>query len=156
MGFFSIFDRFRSAQQHFSEADEQRIVEAIQAAEMRTSGEIRIFIEHRCRFVDPVDRAAELFFGLKMEQTQDRNGVLIYIAMKDHQLAVFGDEGIHRIVGSAFWNQEVAKILKDFGTQHYVDGITGIIRDIGEVLQEKFPYHSEDRNELPDNIIFGR
>ena len=111
MGLLSIFDRFRSAQQHFSEADEQRIVEAIRAAEMRTSGEIRIYIEHRCRFVDPVDRAAELFFGLKMEQTQDRNGVLIYIARKDHQRAVFGDEGIHRIVGSAFWNGEVAKIL---------------------------------------------
>lgn len=156
MGLLSIFDRFRSAQQHFSEADEQRIVDAIRAAEMRTSGEIRIFIEHKCRFVDPVDRAAELFFGLKMEQTQDRNGVLIYLAMKDRQLAVFGDEGIHRIVGSAFWNSEVAKILAAFGEQHYVDGIIGIIGDIGEVLQEKFPYHSEDRNELPDHIIFGR
>jgi uncharacterized membrane protein len=156
MGLFSIFDWFRSAQQHFSEADEQRIVEAIRQAEMRTSGEIRIYIEHRCKFVDPVDRAAELFFGLKMDQTQDRNGVLIYLAMKDRQLAIFGDEGIHRIVGSEFWNREVAKILAEFGSRHYVDGITVIIRDIGEVLQEKFPYHSEDRNELPDNIIFGR
>jgi uncharacterized membrane protein len=156
MGLFSIFDRFRSAQQHFSEADEQRIVEAIRQAEMRTSGEIRIYIEHRCKFVDPVDRAAELFFGLQMEQTQDRNGVLIYLAMKDRQLAVFGDEGIHRIVGSEFWNREVAKILAEFGALHYVDGITTIIHDIGDVLQEKFPYHSEDRNELPDNIIFGR
>lgn len=156
MGLFSIFDRFRSAQQHFSEADEQRIVEAIQQAERRTSGEIRIYIEHRCKFVDPVDRAAELFFGLRMEETQDRNGVLIYLAMKDRQLAIFGDEGIHQIVGSEFWNREVAKILAEFGTLHYVDGITAIIRDIGEVLQEKFPYHSEDRNELPDNIIFGR
>jgi uncharacterized membrane protein len=156
MGLFSIFDRFRSAQQHFSEADEQRIVEAIRQAEMRTSGEIRIYIEHRCKFVDPVDRAAELFFGLQMEQTQDRNGVLIYLAMKDRQLAVFGDEGIHRIVGSEFWNREVAKILAEFGALHYVDGITTIIHDIGEVVQEKFPYHSEDRNELPDNIIFGR
>jgi uncharacterized membrane protein len=91
-----------------------------------------------------------------MEQTQDRNGVLIYLAMKDRQLAVFGDEGIHRIVGSEFWNREVAKILAEFGALHYVDGITTIIHDIGEVLQEKFPYHSEDRNELPDNIIFGR
>lgn len=156
MGLFSIFNRFRSAQQHFSEADEQRIVEAIRQAEMRTSGEIRIYIEHRCKYVDPVDRAAELFFGLEMEKTQDRNGVLIYLAMKDRQLAIFGDEGIHRIVGSEFWNREVAKILAEFGALHYVDGITSIIHDIGEVLQEKFPYHSEDRNELPDNIIFGR
>jgi uncharacterized membrane protein len=156
MGLLSIFDRFRSAQQHFSEADEQRIVEAIRAAEMRTSGEIRIYIESRCRYVDPVDRAVELFFGLQMEKTVDRNGVLLYFAMKDRQLAIFGDEGIHHIVGTEFWNSEVANILSEFRSDHYADGIIGIVKDIGAVLQEKFPYHSEDKNELPDNIIFGR
>ena len=131
------------------------MVEAIRSAEKRTSGEIRVFVENRCRFMDPVDRAAEIFFRLKMENTEDRNGVLIYIAMKDRQLAIFGDEGIHRSVGSAFWNQEVAKILREFNAEHYVEGIMEIIHDIGEVLTEKFPYEKEDRNELPDNIVFG-
>lgn len=156
MSLLSVFGLFRTTQQHFSEADEQRIVEAIRAAEMRTSGEIRIYIESRCRFVDPVDRAAEVFFGLQMEKTADRNGVLLYFAMKDRQLAIFGDEGIHRIVGTLFWNGEVAKILSEFRSDHHADGIIGIVQDIGAVLQEKFPYHSEDKNELPDNIIFGR
>lgn len=140
----------------FSPADEERIVEAIRKAEKRTSGEIRVFVESRCRFVDPVDRAAEVFFGLKMENTEDRNGVIIYVAMKDHQLAIFGDAGIHREVGGEFWNLEVQKIIREFNAEHYVDGIIRIVQDLGEVLCEKFPYEREDRNELPDNIVFGQ
>ena len=131
-------------------------MEAIRLAEKHTSGEIRVFVESRCRFVDPVDRAAEVFFQLKMENTEDRNGVLIYVAAKDRQLAIFGDEGIYRAVGTAFWLTEVSKILGAFNAEHYVDGIITIIRDLGEVLSVKFPYEREDRNELPDNIVFGQ
>lgn len=152
----SIFSFKRNARSLFNPAEEERIVSAIRAAELRTSGEIRVFIESRCRFVDPVDRAAEVFFGLKMEQTEDRNGVLLYVAMKDHQLAVFGDEGIHKIVGSEFWYKEVDKILKEFNAAHYVDGIIEIVKDIGEALVKHFPYEQEDKNELPDNIVFGQ
>ena len=153
MAFFSFS---KGARNSFNPEQEERIVAAIRAAELRTSGEIRVFIESRCRFVDPVDRAAEVFFGLKMEQTEDRNGVLLYVAMKDHQLAVFGDEGIHRIVGSEFWNKEVEKILNEFNAAHYVDGIIEIVNDIGEALVKHFPYEQEDKNELPDNIVFGQ
>lgn len=152
----SIFS-FKSGARHlFNPADEERIVSAIRAAEKRTSGEIRVFIESKCRFVDPVDRAAEVFFGLKMEQTEDRNGVVLYVAMKHHQLAIFGDEGIHKIVGSEFWNTEVQKILQEFNAENYVDGIITIVRDIGEALVKHFPYEQEDKNELPDNIVFGQ
>ena len=151
----SIFSFKSSSRSLFNPADEERIVAAIRAAEKRTSGEIRVFIESKCRFVDPVDRAAEVFFGLKMEQTEDRNGVILYVAMKHHQLAIFGDEGIHKIVGTEFWNSEVQKILREFNAAHYVDGIITIVNDIGEALVKHFPYEQEDKNELPDNIVFG-
>lgn len=150
----SIFQR-RNAQSHFSPADEERVVAAIREAEARTSGEIRVYIESRCRYVDPVDRARELFQGLQMDRTQDRNGVLLYLAMKDRQLAVFGDEGIHARVGSAYWNAEVAKMLAAFREDHKVDGLVTIVRDIGEALVAHFPYQRDDRNELPDNLVFG-
>ena len=152
----SIFSFKSGARSLFNPADEERIVAAIRAAEKRTSGEIRVFIESKCRFVDPVDRAAEVFFGLKMEQTEDRNGVILYVAMKHHQLAIFGDEGIHKIVGTEFWNAEVQKILREFNAEHYVDGIIAIVNDIGEALVKHFPYEQEDKNELPDNIVFGQ
>lgn len=140
----------------FTPQERERIVAAVRAAEQRTSGEIRIFIESRCSYVDPLERAAEIFFGLKMEQTEDRNAVLLYIAMKDHQLAIFGDQGIHEKVGSAFWNAEVKQICSEFQAEHIADGIVHIVTDIGEALVHHFPYHNEDRNELPDDIVFGR
>lgn len=153
-----MFSLFRKKAIHFfSKADNERIVEAIQQMERLTSGEIRIYIESRCRFVDPVDRAIELFYGLKMDQTEEHNGVLLYIAIKDHQLAIFGDEGIHKKVGTAFWNEEVKHILSEFNADHYADGIIQIVREVGEALQSHFPYHGEeDKNQLPDEIIFGR
>jgi uncharacterized membrane protein len=151
-----IFSRLFPSKPFFTDEEQQRIVAAIRASEKRTSGELRVFVESRCSYVSAVDRAAEIFFGLKMEKTEDRNGVLLYIAMKDHQLAIFGDKGIHEKVGTEFWNREVRKILGEFSKHHYSDGIVTILTEIGEALVTHFPYENEDRNELPDDIVFGR
>ncbi|MDX2048904.1 MAG: TPM domain-containing protein [Chitinophagaceae bacterium] len=150
-----IFSPFRK-KSFFTHEEEEKIVQAIRNAERMTSGEVRLYVESRCRFVDPVDRAAEVFYGLKMDQTDDRNGVLVYVAMKDHQLAIYGDEGIHKKVGGDFWRTEVEKMISDFNTTDYTQGIIHIVNDIGEALHKHFPYmKDEDKNELPDNIVFG-
>lgn len=151
---FSIFSK--KAKHFFSAEENQRIVAAIREAERLTSGEIRIYVESRCRFVNPVDRAAEIFYGLKMDKTELRNGVILYIAVKDHQLAIFGDEGIHQKVGDAFWNKEVNQILSEFNAAHFCEGIIQIVIEVGDALKTHFPYNAEtDRNELPDEIVFG-
>lgn len=152
----NILSRLFPAKPFFTDEEQQRIVAAIRAAEKRTSGEIRVYIESKCSYVDAVNRAAEIFFGLKMENTEDRNGVLLYIAVKDKQLAIFGDTGIHQKVGTEFWNKEVRNILSEFSKQHYADGIVRIVTEIGEALVTHFPYENEDRNELPDDIVFGK
>jgi uncharacterized membrane protein len=141
---------------YFSEAEKLQIRDAVQAAEKQTSGEIRVFVESHCEYIDPVRRAKELFLQLSMQQTAERNGVLLYIAMKDRQLAVYGDEGIHQKVGSAFWNRQVQDMLQHFNRQNYVAGISNIIHAIGEALRSHFPYNAEtDTNELPDDMVFG-
>ena len=140
-----------------SQEENERIVAAIRQSEQATSGEIRVYIESRCRFVDPLDRAVELFFGLKMEKTEQRNGVLLYIALKDRQLAIFGDEGIHQKVGTAFWDREIRNMLNAFNAAHFADGIVNIVTEVGNALREHFPYDAAtDRNELPDEIVFGK
>ncbi len=140
----------------FTPAEKAQIVEAVRNAERRTSGEVRVFVESRCRFVDPLDRAAEIFFGLKMNETTDRNAVLLYIAMKDRQLAVFGDEGIHKKVGTEYWNKEVNLLISKFNSANYGEGIGQCVKDIGEALHHYFPFDNDtDKNELPDEIIFG-
>jgi uncharacterized membrane protein len=140
----------------FSAEEKQRVVEAVRNAEQMTSGEVRVFIENRCSYMDAIDRAVEIFYQLKMDKTDDRNGVLVYVAIKDHQLAVFGDEGIHNKVGAGYWQQEVKKMTSNFNRQNYAEGIAEVVMDIGEALTKYFPYkNDEDKNELPDEIVFG-
>lgn len=152
-----MFELFkRKPVNYFSEQEKQLIVQAIQKAEQRTSGEVRIYIENHCRFMDPVMRAKEMFQALNMYETAERNGVLVYVAMKDRQLAIYGDEGIHTKVGHDFWNAQVQKMLLHFNKNNYAEGIAEIIREIGEALAVNFPYNGEaDKNELPDDIVFG-
>jgi uncharacterized membrane protein len=141
----------------FSEEEKSLIVSAIKAAELRTSGEVRVFVEGKCEYVDALDRAIDLFGSLKMYETADRNAVLVYVAMKDHQLAIFGDEGIHQKVGTAFWNEELKHMLAEFNKENYAAGIATVVKEIGEVLVQHFPFNKDtDKNELSDDIVFGR
>jgi uncharacterized membrane protein len=146
---------FSKKRAFFTPEQQQLMVEAIQKAERNTSGEVRVFVESKCNFVDPVDRAKEIFFSLKMNQTKERNAVLFYIAMDDRQLALFADEGIYQRLGAKYWNDEVRKIIKAFTKDDYTGGICAVVNDIGEALQTEFPFASSDKNELPDEIIFG-
>jgi uncharacterized membrane protein len=140
-----------------SASEKEKIVAAIKAAEVQTSGEVRVYIESHCKYVDPLDRAAEVFWSLKMDHTTERNAVLIYVAVKDHQLAILGDEGIHKKVGNEFWNAEVAKMRLHFQREHYMDALVFVIEDVGKALVHHFPYSSTtDKNELPDDIVFGK
>lgn len=148
---------FRNSKSFFDRDESARIVESIRQAEQRTSGEVRLFVESRCKYMDAIDRAKEIFYKLKMEQTADRNAVILYLALKDHQLAVFGDEGIHLKVGNEYWNKEVGLLLSNFNSDNHVEGIIKCITDIGEALHHHFPYdRNTDKNELPDDIVFGK
>jgi uncharacterized membrane protein len=148
---------FSKKQVFFTEEEKKSLSEAVGYAEKRTSGEIRVFIESRCKFVDAIDRAAELFFGLKMNQTAKRNAVLLYIAMKDRQLAIFADEGIHQKMGQEYWNEEIAHIISRFNREDYAAGIRQVVGEIGEALHHHFPFENDtDKNELPDEIVFGK
>jgi uncharacterized membrane protein len=141
----------------FSEEENTQIVEAIQKAEQQTSGEVRIFVESRCKYVEAVDRAQEIFFSLKMNETELRNGTLVYVAIKDRQAAVFGDQGIHEKVGYRYWKDTVDGMLLHFRNEKLIDGLCQGIHDLGQALKLYFPYNSEtDKNELPDEIVFGR
>jgi uncharacterized membrane protein len=141
----------------FSPEENETIVQSIRDAEKQTSGEVRIFVESKCRFIDPLDRAYEIFTQLKMDKTDHRNGVLFYVALKDKQLAIFADKGIHEAIGEQYWKDVVTHILVFFNKENYATGIKECIQKIGEALKNYFPYdNNTDKNELPDEIIFGK
>ena len=107
--------------------------------------------------MNALDRAQELFYGLKMNQTDEHNAALVYVAIKDRQVAVFGDEGIHQKVGAAYWDNVVKEMLANFNSDNYAKAIADAVIQIGNALQTHFPYDKEtDKNELPDEIVFGR
>lgn len=152
----SLFSLFRK-KDFFSEEEKQQIIEAVRNAERMTSGEVRVFVENRCSYMDAIDRAKEIFAELKMYETNDRNAVLVYVALKDKQLAIFGDEGIHSKLGYEYWNGEVKKMIDNFNKENYAKGIEQVVEDIGEALTQLFPYNNDtDKNELPDHIVFGK
>ena len=115
----------------FTIEEKQQITDSIRHAEKMTSGEVRVFVESKCSYMDAIDRAAELFFQLRMQKTDARNAVLVYVAMKDRQLAIFGDEGIHQKVGDEYWNAEINKMITNFNKENYAAGISEVVNDVG-------------------------
>ena len=152
MGIFPFFKK----KEFFSAREKEHIVEAIRIAEKETSGEIRVYIESKNPLVSPLERAKEIFVQLKMHETAQRNAVLIYIAMEHHELALFADEGFYEKVGKEFWEHAVKEMILHFKGNRISHGIEQCIKKIGHTLKEKFPYDaSTDKNELPDDIVFG-
>jgi uncharacterized membrane protein len=152
----SIFPLFKK-KEFFSAEEKARIVEAIRAAEMQTSGEVRVYVETKNPYVDAMDRAAEVFYNLKMDKTDERNAVLLYIATKHRELALFGDEGIYNATAKGYWQAAVRNMLNEIGGDDLAKGMVHCIHTIGQTLKEKFPYNKlEDKNELPDEIVFGK
>lgn len=136
----------------FSKAEIQQIADTIAAAEKKTSGEIRIYLEPKCS-AEPLERANIIFQELKMEQTVERNGVLIYLAYTDKKFAICGDKAIHEISGQTFWDNVKEEMEKHFSKKEMLKGVLIAIEMVGEKLRTYFPYKEGDRNELSNTPI---
>ncbi len=143
-----------TAKNFFSEEEQKKIVKAIQEAEKQTSSEIRLHIDTHSE-LKPLDRTAYLFKHLKMHKTAERNGVLLYLSIKDRQFAIIGDAGIHLHVKDDFWESCKEGVLAQFQQGNYCKGITDCIETVGDALRKYFPYQNDDENELPDEISFN-
>jgi len=138
----------------FTEEEQRAIQQAIADAESNTSGEIRVHVESYCKG-DPMKRAFALFYSLGMDKTRHHNGVLFYIALKSHKLAIIGDEAIHKHVSQLFWDQLKEHLVQSFAQKRYVEALIDVILKTGVELKKKFPHDKSDQNELPDEISFG-
>ena len=138
----------------FSKDDEQKIINAIAEAESGTSGEIRVHIDKYCK-TDPLLKARNLFANFKMNETELRNGVIIYISLNDKKLAIFGDKGINEKVEEGFWDSTLQCMKSHFESGDFVNGIIAGLKESGNKLKLHFPKSNNDINELPDEISFG-
>ena len=141
------------ARNFFNQQEQQQLVDAIAKAELKTSGEIRLHIANFC-FGNEVKTAEKVFTKLKMQNTQERNGVLIYIATLSKKVAIIGDEGIHQKLGNEFWDKLVSKLIQKFKENKKAEALSECIIECGEQLGNFFPRKSDDKNELTNTISY--
>ena len=138
----------------FTKEQKELITSAVKEAELNTSGEIRVHLDNRCR-EDVMDRAAWWFAKLEMHKTEQRNGVLFYLAVRDRKFAILGDAGINAVTPENFWDGIKEKMAEQFAAGDFSGGLREGILQAGEALKSHFPHQADDINELPDDISFG-
>lgn len=142
-----------NASSFFSKEQQSHILSAVREAEKETSGEIRVHIETKLTG-DVLDRAAWIFRKIGMLNTEQRNGVLFYLAVETKKFAVIGDSGLNIKVPSGFWDEIKGTMKEYFSGGHFTEGLINGIIMAGRQLKEHFPYQANDINELPDSISF--
>ena len=141
-------------EEFLSAEEEQDIINAIVEAEKNTSGEIRVHIEASAK-IDHFSRAQQIFHFLKMDNTKENNGVLIYVAVDDKKFVIYGDTGIDRAVPNGFWDTTKDVMASHFKKGDFKQGIVEGILRAGTELQAHFPWNQNDTNELSDAISKG-
>jgi len=139
-------------------ATQVRVVAAIKEAESKTTGEVRVYIEHECKYEDPMLRAKEVFAKLHMQKTARRNAVLVYLALNSRHYAIFGDTEIYEKAGGNTFFEKAAEEMKVYLKKNDVaGGLSHCVTELGKALAQHFPYDpSVPKNELPDEIVFGK
>lgn len=140
-----------NADEFVSAIRDAAVIQAIKAAESRTTGEVRVMVTWK-KTGDPVRDAWRAFAKLKMDCTAQRNGVLIFVAPAARKFAIVGDEGIHRHCDEAFWNKLAVDLEHGFRAGDYTTTLVQVIREIGDVMARHFPGRHDDVNELPDDV----
>ena len=139
----------------FSDEQKQQIRAAVQRLELKTTGEIRLHVEGDCKG-DPYESALKVFHRLHMHKTIHRNAVLFYLAVNHKKFAIVGDEGIHKSVPENFWVTVKDHVLAQFKQGKFTEGICEGIDMTGEMLHKHFPKNTTDKNQLSDEISYGK
>lgn len=144
-----------NASSFFTKEQQAHILASVKEAEKETSGEIRVHIETSFNG-DVLDRAAWVFKKLDMHKTAERNGVLFYLAVVNKQFAIIGDAGINSKVPAGFWDEASMILMNNFKEGKFTEGLAEGIHMAGKQLKAHFPYITNDKNELPDDISFDK
>lgn len=135
-----------------------RLAARVAASERRHTGEIRLAVEaglplsYLWKGLSARQRAVTLFGKLRVWDTEDNNGVLIYLLMADHAIEIVADRGLSRGVDSQQWQPIVAAMRQAFQAGRFEDGLNHAIDAVNEVLVQRFPAREGEAstNELPD------
>lgn len=143
----------------FPPAEMEKIETVIAASEMKHSGEIRFAIESslplKALWNDEAmhERAIEVFSLLRVWDTEDNNGVLIYLLLADKKVEIVADRNINKVVGNEEWQRICNFMQTEFQAGRFANGVVAGIEEIGQLLEQHFPYSKGDDNELPNKPV---
>lgn len=145
------FERPRGPGGYFTADETRRLVKAIGAAEKGNRGEVRVHVEGRCKG-EALERAKAVFGQLKMHETRDGTGVLLYVAVRDHKAAVFAGEGIVARGEGGFWDEVVRTVADGYRDGDPVAGFEAALAKVGDLLREAVPGEDDAGDELPNAV----
>jgi len=135
------------------------IAEAVAGSERRHRGELRFVVEgllplgYLLREISARQRAVELFSQLRVWDTEENSGILIYVQLADRRVEILADRGIAARVPQAEWDMICRDMEAAFKRGDYRGGALAAIGKAGELLAEHFPAATANPNELPDRPL---
>lgn len=141
-----------SAVQQLTEEDEQRVVRAIANAERDNRGEVRVHLEVKCPTTDPTRRAQQVYEKLKLDQTREDTGVLLYVATGSKVCAVWSGAGLFGRPIEGFWKSVTELVAERSRAGKLADGLVEALGRIGELLRQHLPGEDKAGNEVPDAV----
>jgi TLP18.3/Psb32/MOLO-1 phosphatase superfamily protein len=147
------------AMRPFSAPVLKRIEDAIGASEQRHRGELRFALEAS---LEPLDvlraipartRALDVFSALRVWDTAENSGVLIYLQMVDRRIEIVADRGINRLVEQSAWDSICRRMEGEFRAGRFEAGTLAAIGEVTELLATHFPPQSDNPDELPNRPV---
>lgn len=138
-----------------------RVERAIVAGEATHRGQVCVHIESALplarviRELTPRERALEVFAAMRVWDTEENNGVLVYLLLADRDVEIVADRGIHARVGEAAWEAVCQRMEQAFRDGRFVEGLEAGVREVSALLAIHFPGGAEDRDELPNRPVIG-
>lgn len=128
------------------------ISDAVHEAESRTSGEIVVRVVQTVSEAASGAREAAIaeFHRLGVVKTKQRNGLLLYIALKERKIELVADDGIAAVIAQEQWDFVVQIISLGFRTGFPAESVAMAVTAMGDLLSKHFPWSADDVNELPD------
>jgi uncharacterized membrane protein len=141
----------------------ERLARRVAASEKRHSGEIRVYVEaslptsYILRDAKARERALAIFGKLRVWDTENNNGVLVYLLLAEHAIEIVADRGLASRVPEAEWQAIVQRMGAAFRERRFEDGLTQALAEVSALLVEHFPLASGEANpnELPDEPVLG-
>jgi uncharacterized membrane protein YgcG len=147
------------ARRAFSAAVLNHIEQVIKTSEAPHRGEIRFAVEGGFALMDLLKgmtvraRAIRVFSDLRVWDTAENTGVLVYLQLIDRDIEIVADRGIHALVTQGEWDAICQRMETAFRESRFEAGVIAGLNDITALLTRHFPAHAENSNELSDKPV---